>query len=81
MLAGASGWTSSSVLPSPSTTSNREEWRSSLAQPRSPPTSSLHALLLHERSGVEVLVSPNAVAGEASEAGQWKWEAYKESTP
>jgi hypothetical protein len=60
---GASGQTGSSALTSLSTNSNRGERRFSSARPRSSPASSLRALLLHGRSGVEVLVSPDADAG------------------
>jgi hypothetical protein len=58
-----SEWTGSSVQSSPSTTPNCEDLRSSPARLKSLPVSSLRTLLLHERSGVEVLASPDATAG------------------
>jgi hypothetical protein len=60
---GASGRTGSSALASPVTNSDCGERRSSSARPKSPPASSLHALLLHGRSGVEVSASLDAEAG------------------
>jgi hypothetical protein len=60
---GASGRTGSSALASLSTNSNHGERRSSSARPKSPLVSSLRALLLRGRSGVEVSVSPDAKAG------------------
>jgi hypothetical protein len=62
-FAGAFGRAGSSALASLVTSSNRGERRSSSARPRSPPASSLRALLFHGRSGAEVTASPEAGAG------------------
>jgi hypothetical protein len=63
MPVDTSEWSGSSVRSSPSMTSNREDQWSSPARLKSPLASSLRAFLLHERSGVEVSVSPDATAG------------------
>jgi hypothetical protein len=66
ILADVSRWAGCCVILSPSTTPSCGEWWPSPAWPRSPLASSLRILLLHERSGVEVSVSPDATAGEAA---------------
>jgi hypothetical protein len=61
--AGASGRAGSSAPALLAAGSNRGEGRSSSTRPKSPPISSLRALLLHERSGAEITVSPESGAG------------------
>jgi hypothetical protein len=61
--AGASGRAGSSALASLATGSNRGEWRSSSTRPKSLPISSLSALLWHEGSGAEIMVSPEVGVG------------------
>jgi hypothetical protein len=61
--ADASRRAGSSALVSLTTGSNRGEWRSSSMRPKLLPVSSLRAFLLHEGSGAEITVSPEAGAG------------------